>query len=75
VDAVCEKFAHQIATTIDWAAGLESCRAAGAEKALELGPALLCAEWLREFFLPAAALVQRKIFEPWQGCEISHGND
>ena len=55
------------------AAGLESCRAARAEKALELGPALLCAEWLREFFLPAT-LVQRKIFEPWQGCEISHGN-
>ena len=34
----CEKLAHQIATTINWAACLTACRAAGAETALELGP-------------------------------------
>lgn len=34
----CEKLARQIAMTINWAAYLESCRAAGAGQALELGP-------------------------------------
>jgi [acyl-carrier-protein] S-malonyltransferase len=34
----CEKLARQIATTIDWAACITACRAAGAETALELGP-------------------------------------
>ena len=33
-----DKLARQISTTIDWAACLESCRSAGAETALELGP-------------------------------------
>jgi [acyl-carrier-protein] S-malonyltransferase len=33
-----DKLARQISTTIDWAACLESCRSAGAEAALELGP-------------------------------------
>ena len=33
-----DKLAHQISTTIDWAACLESCRSAGAVAALELGP-------------------------------------
>jgi [acyl-carrier-protein] S-malonyltransferase len=33
-----DKLALQISTTIDWAACLESCRSAGAEAALELGP-------------------------------------
>ena len=33
-----DKLARQISTTIDWAACLESCRSAGAEVALELGP-------------------------------------
>jgi hypothetical protein len=38
LDTGCEKLAHQIARTINWAACLESCRAVGAEKAIELGP-------------------------------------
>lgn len=33
-----DKLARQISTAIDWAACLESCRSAGAEAALELGP-------------------------------------
>jgi [acyl-carrier-protein] S-malonyltransferase len=32
------KLARQISTTVDWAACLESCRSAGAQAALELGP-------------------------------------
>ncbi len=33
-----DKLARQVAQTIDWAACMESCRAAGATRALELGP-------------------------------------
>ena len=33
-----DKLARQISTAIDWAACLESCRSAGAQAALELGP-------------------------------------
>jgi len=38
VETGCDKLARQICTTVDWAACLESCRSAGAELALELGP-------------------------------------
>ena len=38
VETGVEKLARQIYTPIDWAACLESCREAGAELALELGP-------------------------------------
>jgi [acyl-carrier-protein] S-malonyltransferase len=38
IETGIDKLARQISTTIDWAACLESCRAAGAEAALELGP-------------------------------------
>lgn len=38
VDSGIDKLARQISTTIDWAACLESCRSAGAQAALELGP-------------------------------------
>jgi [acyl-carrier-protein] S-malonyltransferase len=38
VETGIEKLARQICTPIDWAACLESCREAGAELALELGP-------------------------------------
>jgi [acyl-carrier-protein] S-malonyltransferase len=33
-----DKLARQVAQTVDWAACMESCRAAGATRALELGP-------------------------------------
>lgn len=36
-DAI-EKLANQISHTVDWAACMDSCKAAGAEMALELGP-------------------------------------
>ena len=38
IETGIDKLARQISTTIDWAAGLESCRSAGAQAALELGP-------------------------------------
>ena len=38
IETGIDKLARQISTTIDWAACLESCRSAGAERALELGP-------------------------------------
>ena len=38
IETGIDKLACQISTTIDWAACLESCRSAGAEAALELGP-------------------------------------
>ena len=38
IEAGIDKLARQISTTIDWAACLESCRSAGAQAALELGP-------------------------------------
>jgi [acyl-carrier-protein] S-malonyltransferase len=38
IETGVEKLARQICTSIDWAACLESCRGAGAELALELGP-------------------------------------
>jgi [acyl-carrier-protein] S-malonyltransferase len=38
VETGIEKLARQICTPIDWAGCLESCREAGAELALELGP-------------------------------------
>jgi [acyl-carrier-protein] S-malonyltransferase len=38
IETGIDKLARQISTTIDWAACLESCRSAGAEAALELGP-------------------------------------
>ncbi len=38
VEVGIDKLARQIATPLDWAACLESCRSAGASVALELGP-------------------------------------
>jgi [acyl-carrier-protein] S-malonyltransferase len=38
IDSGIDKLAGQISTTIDWAACLESCRSAGVQAALQLGP-------------------------------------
>lgn len=45
-----EKLAGQISTTIDWAACMESCRSAGAERALELGPGSALRHMASSFF-------------------------
>jgi [acyl-carrier-protein] S-malonyltransferase len=48
--AASEKLALQIAHPIDWAACLEGCRAAGAERALELGPGAALSRMASRFF-------------------------
>ncbi len=49
-EAGCDKLANQICTTIHWAACLESCRAAGAVLALELGPGAALSHMAASFF-------------------------
>jgi [acyl-carrier-protein] S-malonyltransferase len=43
-----EKLACQIEQTVDWAACMESCRAAGVAKVFELGPGDALARMMRE---------------------------
>ena len=50
-----EKLARQICTPVDWAACLESCRAAGAELALELGPGRALSHTAAPLFPPGRA--------------------
>jgi [acyl-carrier-protein] S-malonyltransferase len=49
VHAGVEKLARQIRQTVDWASCMESCRAAGVTKAVELGPGNALAHLMREF--------------------------
>jgi [acyl-carrier-protein] S-malonyltransferase len=49
VHAGAEKLARQIRQTVDWASCMESCRAAGVTKAVELGPGNALAHLMREF--------------------------
>jgi [acyl-carrier-protein] S-malonyltransferase len=50
IEAGMDKLARQVSTTIDWAACLESCRSAGAEAALELGPGTALAHMASALF-------------------------
>ncbi len=50
----CDKLARQICTPVNWAACLESCRAAEAVLALELGPGRALSH-MAEAFFPAGA--------------------
>ena len=50
VETGIDKLAGQISTTIDWPACLESCRSAGAETALELGPGTALSHMASAFF-------------------------
>jgi len=40
--------ARQIQQTVDWAACMESCRAAGVAKIIELGPGIALADLMRD---------------------------
>jgi [acyl-carrier-protein] S-malonyltransferase len=44
-----DKLARQIQQTVDWAACMESCRAAGATKFVELGPGSALTRLMHEF--------------------------
>jgi [acyl-carrier-protein] S-malonyltransferase len=49
VRAGADKLARQIQQTVDWAACMESCRAAGVTKVVELGPGNALARLMHEF--------------------------
>src|SRR5271155_5088907 len=49
VRAGADKLARQIQQTVDWAACMQSCRAAGVTKVVELGPGNALARFMREF--------------------------
>ena len=44
-----EKLARQIEQTVDWAACMQSCRAAGVAKVFEFGPGHALAHMMHEF--------------------------
>jgi len=48
----CKKLAFQICTPVNWAACLQGCRAAGAERALELGPGTALSRMAAALFPP-----------------------
>jgi [acyl-carrier-protein] S-malonyltransferase len=48
VDAGADKLARQIQQTVQWAACMQSCRAAGVRKVVELGPGNALARFMRE---------------------------
>jgi [acyl-carrier-protein] S-malonyltransferase len=50
IETGCDKLARQICAPIDWAACLESCRAAGTELALELGPGRALSHMAERYF-------------------------
>ena len=49
VPAGSDKLARQIRQTVDWAACMQSCRAAGVDKVVEFGPGNALARLMREF--------------------------
>jgi [acyl-carrier-protein] S-malonyltransferase len=49
VRAGADKLAGQIQQTVDWAACMESCRAAGVTKAVEFGPGNALTRFMHEF--------------------------
>ena len=49
VRAGADKLARQIQQSVDWAACMQSCRAAGVSKVVELGPGNALARLMREF--------------------------
>jgi [acyl-carrier-protein] S-malonyltransferase len=49
VGAGADKLARQIQQTVDWAACMQSCRAAGVTKVVELGPGNALAHMMHEF--------------------------
>jgi [acyl-carrier-protein] S-malonyltransferase len=49
VRAGADKLARQIRQTVDWAACMQSCRAAGVTKVVEFGPGNALARFMREF--------------------------
>jgi [acyl-carrier-protein] S-malonyltransferase len=66
IEIGCAKLARQIASPVDWAACLESCRAAGARLVLELGPGNALAR-MAERVLPEARVRSIEDFKSLNG--------
>jgi [acyl-carrier-protein] S-malonyltransferase len=49
VQTAVDKLSRQIQQTVDWAACMESCRAAGVTKVVELGPGNALARMMHDF--------------------------
>jgi [acyl-carrier-protein] S-malonyltransferase len=68
VSAGADKLARQIQQTVDWAACMQSCRAAGVAKVIELGPGHALAHMMHEFILDADVHSLSE-FHSLPGCE------
>ena len=66
IETGIDKLARQISSTIDWAACLESCRSAGAEAALELGPGTALSHMAAALFPEGRARAVGE-FRTWAG--------
>jgi [acyl-carrier-protein] S-malonyltransferase len=68
VRAGADKLARQIQQTVDWAACMQSCRAAGVAKVVELGPGHALAHMMHEF-MPDSDVHSLSEFHSLPGCE------
>jgi [acyl-carrier-protein] S-malonyltransferase len=68
VSAGADKLARQIQQTVDWAACMQSCRAAGVAKVIELGPGHALAHMMHEF-MPDSDVHSLSEFHSLPGCE------
>jgi [acyl-carrier-protein] S-malonyltransferase len=66
--AGADKLARQIQQTVDWAACMQSCRAAGVVKVVELGPGHALAHMMHEFMLDSDVHSLSE-FHSLSGCE------
>jgi [acyl-carrier-protein] S-malonyltransferase len=63
-----DKLARQIQQTVDWAACMQSCRAAGVARVVELGPGHALAHMMHEF-MPESDVHSLSEFHSLSGCE------
>jgi [acyl-carrier-protein] S-malonyltransferase len=68
VSAGADKLASQIQQTVDWAACMQSCRAAGVAKVIEFGPGHALAHMMHEF-MPDSDVHSLSEFHSLPGCE------
>jgi len=68
VRAGADKLARQIQQTVDWAACMQSCRAAGVTKVMELGPGHALAHMMHEF-MAGGDVHSLSEFHSLPGCE------
>jgi [acyl-carrier-protein] S-malonyltransferase len=69
VQAGADKLSRQIQQTVDWAACMESCRAAGVTKVVELGPGNALARMMHDF-MPDSDVHSLSEFHSLSGFEL-----